>query len=95
MGEEFRTKILEKLKEQNKTQRELAKELNITPVNLNRYINGNRIANPNTLLEISKNLQVSIEYLIDNNSKTNYNSIMELINNTLTPEEKSQLKNEL
>lgn len=63
---EFGNKLSELLKENDITQRELAKKVGLSEQCICRYINGNRVPKATSVVEIAKALNVDIDYLIGN-----------------------------
>ena len=59
--------IFERKIKQNK----LAKELNITPSNLNKYVNESIEPNIETLIKLANYFNVSLDYLCENEQNTN------------------------
>lgn len=60
---EFGERLLLVLKEKEITQRELAEKININETALSRYVNGSRKPRMDTLVNIARALNVSVEYL--------------------------------
>lgn len=57
---------LEKILKDNKiTQKELAKEINLTPAGINNYIKGKTEPNIDTLIKIANYFNISLDYLVD------------------------------
>lgn len=59
--------VLELLEEKNLSQKQFAAMLEIPYTTLNGYINNKREPDFKTLLDISKALQVPVDYLLENN----------------------------
>ncbi len=64
MSKEFGTRVINLLRERNKTQKMLAAELGITDVTLSRYLTGEREPGADTVVKIAQNLNTSCDYLL-------------------------------
>lgn len=60
---EFNERLLLVMKERKITQRELAKKINLNETAVSRYANGSRKPRMDILVNISRALNVSVEYL--------------------------------
>lgn len=68
MSKEFGTRVINLLRERNKTQKILAAELNLTDVTLSRYLSGEREPGADTVVKIAQNLNTSCDYLLTGKS---------------------------
>lgn len=59
----FGIRVKQELKEQGKTQVELAKHLNVQKSTLCEWLNGNNEPSMKSIIEIAKYLEVSTDYL--------------------------------
>lgn len=57
-------RILRLLQSKNMTQKQLAKQLNISYSTLNGYVNNSREPDYSTIIEIAKYFDVSVDYLV-------------------------------
>ena len=62
----FGERLKDALKEKNITQRELAREINITEVTMSRYISGDRTPKAPVIVKMAQALDVSCDYLLGN-----------------------------
>lgn len=92
------TRILELLKERDMTQRELANRVNISEVQLSRYISGDRDPKPNVIANMATALHTTSDYLLGIEEKFNYTKVKRMIARNaseMTAEERTALINAL
>lgn len=92
----WRTKVVEIMKTQGMTQKQLAQKSGITESSLSRYLHQDKRPRIDVVVNIAKALRVETEYLLDEEDKKEsaYTSIATAIarkGNELTPEEKNRL----
>ena len=59
------------LREQDKSQRELARQAGITNASISRYIKGNRVPKSSIIANIAKALHTTTDYLLGNEKDSN------------------------
>lgn len=64
----FHEILNQELQKQNITQRELANRTGLTEVSIERYCNGQRSPNVNTIIKIANELHVNADYLLSRES---------------------------
>lgn len=64
MSKDFGNRVITLLREQRKSQKLLAAELDLTEVTLSRYLTGEREPNADTVIKIAQKLNVSTDYLL-------------------------------
>lgn len=93
MNTSFSEKLSLRLKQIGMTQRDLAKEIQMTEATVSRYISGERLPSVETLRKIADALEVDVSYFQDQpNSKVDdiatIHSLIARNEKELTPEEK-------
>lgn len=93
MNTSFSEKLSLRLKQIGMTQRDLAKEIQMTEATVSRYISGERLPSVETLKKIADALEVDVSYFQDQpNSKVDdiatIHSLIARNEKELTPEEK-------
>lgn len=75
-AEIFITRLGQVIKEKGLTQRELASKVGVTEVSMSRYIKGERVPSGPIVVNIAKELGISVDYLVgeSNVKKTRTNS---------------------
>lgn len=92
----WRNKVVEIMKKQKITQKQLAQRSGITESSLSRYLHQDKRPRIDVVVNIAKALQVETEYLLDEKEQKEsaYTSIATAIarkGNELSPEEKNRL----
>lgn len=67
-AEIFITRLGQVIKEKGLTQRELASKVGVTEVSMSRYIKGERVPSGPIVVNIAKELGVSVDYLVGTSS---------------------------
>ena len=87
-------RILELMKNENMTQKELASKINVTEASMSRYLKGERTPRIDVLANIARVFDVSIEFIRGEEEKSEFNEIKSLITrnaSSMTLEQKMEL----
>lgn len=76
---EFNERLTNLLSEKKMSQRELASKININEAAMSKYVNGSRKPRMDILVNIARELNVSVEYLTGSEETNNYEDIKNLI----------------
>lgn len=91
MGKNLGDKIIELLKEQQMTQKELAERIGLTETAMSRYINGSREPKPDIIANMATALHTTADYLLGIENKYSLQRIIARNAKKMTDEEKKDL----
>lgn len=93
----WQEKVKQLMNNQGINQKKLSQLSGITEASISRYLNGERAARLDIIINFAKALNVTTEYLLNDDEETNLNPYQEIATaiarngNALTAEEKNQL----
>ena len=93
----WQEKVKELMKNQGINQKRLSQLSGLTEASISRYLKGERIARLDTIINFAKALNVTTEYLLNDDEETELKPYQEIATaiarngNSLTAEEKNQL----
>lgn len=93
----WREKVKELMTRKNMNQRELSKKSGVTEASVSRYLNGDKEARLDIIINFAKALDVTTEYLLDKKEKKSLNAYKDIATavarngKNLTAEEKNKL----
>lgn len=93
----WQDKVKQLMKDQNMNQKQLSKKSGITEASVSRYLNGDRTARMDIIINFSKALGVSTEYLLEDDENVSLNAYTEISTaiarngKNLSAEEKNKL----
>lgn len=91
---EFTVIIVELMKQEGLSQKELAEKINVTEASMSRYIKGERIPRIDVLVKLANVFNVSIEYLQGLKEVDDFNEIKRIVarnSKKMTDEQKIEL----
>ena len=91
---EFTDIIVELMKQEGLSQKELAEKINVTEASMSRYIKGERIPRIDVLVKLANVFNVSIEYLQGLKEVDDFNEIKRIVarnSKKMTDEQKMEL----
>lgn len=91
MGKYLGDKIIELLKEQQMTQKELAERIGLTETAISRYINGSREPKPDIIANMATALHTTADYLLGIENQHSLQRIIARNAKKMTDEEKKDL----
>lgn len=86
--------IIELMKQEGLSQKELAEKINVTEASMSRYIKGERIPRIDVLVKLANVFNVSIEYLQGLKEVDDFNEIKRIVarnSKNMTDEQKMEL----
>lgn len=76
---EFNERLANLLNEKKMSQRELASKININEAAMSKYVNGSRKPRMDILVNIARELNVSVEFLTGNEKESDFDDIKNLV----------------
>lgn len=76
---EFNERLANLLNEKKMSQRELASKININEAAMSKYVNGSRKPRMDILVNIARELNVSVEFLTGNEEESDFDDIKNLV----------------
>ena len=76
---EFNERLANLLNEKKMSQREFASKININEAAMSKYVNGSRKPRMDILVNIARELNVSVEFLTGNEEESDFDDIKNLV----------------
>ncbi len=87
---EFNERLANLLNEKKMSQRELASKININEAAMSKYVNGSRKPRMDILVNIARELNVSVEFLTGNEEESDFDNIKNLVCRNVSSMNESQ-----
>ena len=87
---EFNERLANLLNEKKMSQRELASKININEAAMSKYVNGSRKPRMDILVNIARELNVSVEFLTGNEEESDFDDIKNLVCRNVSSMNESQ-----
>ena len=87
---EFNERLANLLNEKKMSQRELASKININEAAMSKYVNGSRKPRMDILVNIARELNVSVEFLTGNEKESDFDDIKNLVCRNVSSMNESQ-----
>lgn len=87
---EFNERLANLLNEKKMSQRELASKININEAAMSKYVNGSRKPRMDILVNIARELNVSVEFLTGNEEESDFDDIKNLVCRNISSMTESQ-----
>ena len=90
----FEEKVIELMKQEGMSQKQLAEKINVTEASMSRYLKGERVPRIDVIVKLANVFNVSIEYLQGIKEVEEYEDIKRIVarnSNKMTEQQKMEL----